>query len=423
MDKIFVERKIYQEIKKWLPEPEIIAISGPRQSGKTTLLHKIAEGLGQENVQLMNFEESAALEDFLASPATFIKTHLKNYPKTFFLFDEYQYVENGGKILKLLYDTFPQAKFIITGSSSLKIKNLASFLVGRVVFFSLYPLSFSEFLSFKDKPLFSLYRTINRYATRFLEEKATAPLPHFIFEQKFAQVFEEYLRFGGYPAVATTKDEEKKKMRLQGLIETYIEKDIIKNLNVGNYLEFKNLTKILAAQAGNILNYTSLTADSRLSFRELKKFLGILEQTMAIGLVPPFFKNLITELKKNPKVYFIDLGLRNSLISDFRQLQLRADKGSIVENFVFQNLFYKDRRLSFWRTKTGAEVDFCLTSGNQVIPLEVKFQDFQKPIFSRSFLSFLKVYSPTKALILTKNYLFKTKREGTEVLFLPCYFI
>lgn len=424
MDNLFIERKIYQKVKTWLFESEIIAISGPRQSGKTTLLKKLAQELVGEAVCFVNFEETASLENFLASPQTFVKVYFQGHKRTFFLFDEYQYVEGGGKILKLLYDSFPQAKFIITGSSSLKIKELASFLVGRVVFFNLYPLSFAEFLSFKDKTLFSLHQTINHYFLEFLKQNLNSVNPPtFILEQKFTQIFEEYLKFGGYPAVVTTEDEEKKKKRLESLVETYIEKDIIRYLQIGNYLQFKNLVKILSTQVGNILSYTSLSSDSQLSFRELKRFLGVLEQTLVIKLIPPFFKNLITELKKNPKVYFLDLGLRNSLIADFRNLQLRPDKGALVENLVFQNLFYEERQLSFWRTKMGAEVDFCLVQGNEVIPLEVKFQDFEKPKLSRSLGSFLKTYSPPKVIVLTKNYLSRVKKEKSNILFLPIYFL
>lgn len=174
-----------------------------------------------------------------------------------------------------------------------------------------------------------------------------------------------------------------------------------------------------------LVRYSSLAQDSSISFREVKKFLGVLQQTFVISLLSPFHTNKISELKKSPKVYFLDLGLRNALISDFRNLALRQDKGAIIENFVFQNLFYRSKtnHLSFWRTKQGAEVDFILQFQNELIPLEVKYRPFKEPKIPRGMLSFIQTYAPEKAIILTQDYFKITKKQKTKILFFPVYFI
>jgi len=419
----FVKREIYSQILSWLKEPEIVAIAGPRQAGKTTILKKLQKEI-KKPVVYLSFENTSSLQDFSKAPLEFVTRHLKKAQKTYFLFDEFQYVKKGGKILKLLYDKFPQAKFIITGSSSLKIKKIASFLVGRVIFFQLYPFSFFEYLQTQKEKLQKEWKDFNKIWKNFLKEGKKPKIPTFLFENEFENAFKNYLIWGSYPAVALSKP-DKKKQRLNALIETYIEKDIIKFLKIGNFLEFKNFVKILSAQIGCLLNYSSLQQDAKLTYREVKSFLADLQQTFVIKLLKPYFTNKVTEIKKSPKPYFVDSGLRNALLDDFRELDLRQDIGLLAENFVSQQMFYryKDEKLCFWRTKQGAEVDFVLECQNNVIPIEVKYKEFKKPTFSRSFMSFLKTYKPKKAIIINKNFTGFLEKESTQILFYPLYFL
>ena len=140
-------RDILSDLTKWLDRREAYAIKGPRQSGKTTILKILQEKLKGKNVVFLNFEDPDILEAFETSPKEYIKSFMVNNDKYYFLMDEYHYVKNPGKNLKLLYDTFERAKFIVTGSSSLELSGaMAKFLVGRVFFFELFPFSFHEFL-------------------------------------------------------------------------------------------------------------------------------------------------------------------------------------------------------------------------------------------------------------------------------------
>jgi hypothetical protein len=421
----FIERELYPQILDWLEEREIVAIAGPRQAGKTTLLLKIKERLRDQNTVLLNFEDSEILKSFSRSPREFIELYAKKGERSYFLLDEFQYVKDAGKILKLLFDQYPEIKFIITGSSSLKIRQIASFLVGRVVFFSLYPLSFAEYLSYKDETLYQLWLKFNQALKDFLAGNRVEPLPTLLLEGQLSKALEGYLIFGGYPAVVTSAV-SKKEERLKSLVETYIEKDIVKFLQIGNYLEFRDFTGLLASRIGNLINYSSLGRDAALSYREVKKFLGALEKTFVVQRVAPYFTNKTSEIRKSPKVYFVDLGLRNSLIDDFRSLALRPDRGALVENFVFQNLLYRREtgKLNFWRTRQGAEVDFVLKSCGELIPIEVKYRSFANPKLSRSFKNFLKRHSEaTRGVVLTKDFSDLLQLGETRILFLPVCFV
>lgn len=418
-NKKIIEREIFPKIARWLKEKEIIVINGARQTGKTTLLFEIKKLLTAEKVVYVNFEEIEILEDFLRAPKEFVSLQLAKNKKTYFLFDEFQYVKNAGKILKILYDSFPQAKFIVTGSSSLKIRQIASYLVGRAIFFNLYPFSFAEFLSFAGEKILNLWKENQEIFEKFIKgEKINLTDKKLVFEKEIKKLLGNYLIFGGYPAIAISPFELKKE-RLKAIVETYIEKDIIRYLLIGNFLEFKNLAKVLALQISNLINYYNLTNDLKLNRRELNKFISILENTFIVQRIIPFSTNKITEIKKTPKVYFYDLGLRNYLISDFRKLEDRGDRGALIENFVFQNLTYRGFDLNFWRSKQKAEVDFVLRMENQIIPIEVKDQEFDRPKISRSFTSFIERYQPKRGIILTRNYFKIGKYQKTQIMFFP----
>lgn len=419
-----IEREVYSDILDWLEEPEIIAISGPRQSGKTTLLKQIQAKLEAENVVYVNFEETSNVESFLVSPDEFVYSYSKKSQKTYFLFDEFQYVKNGGRLLKLLFDKYPNTKFIITGSSSLKIRQIASYLVGRVVFFRLFPLSFGEYLSYTNEAVYRYWKRQHKMLMSLLSHEEVK-IPKLIYRSELEGALNAYIIHGGYPAVVKSESEGKKEKRLLSLIETYIERDIVKNLKIGRYLEFKNFTRAVSANVGNVINFSSLGDDVSLLYREIKAYSGVLEQTYVAKFVPAFFRNIASEIKKAPKAYFYDLGLRNTLISDFRELGLRPDKGAVVENFVFQNLAcrYGAGDIHYWRTKQGAEVDFVVTLKNSAVPIEVKYQKQGVLRISKSYASFLNAYKPPIGLVLTGGYSGVEKIGDSKIYFVPVYFV
>ncbi len=135
--------------------------------------------------------------------------------------------------------------------------------------------------------------------------------------------------------------------------------------------------------------------------------------------------DFIQKLDKNPKAYFLDLGLRNHIINNFNQLEKRADTGALMENFVFLRLrnSFPDKTINYWRTTAKAEVDFILRPNDELIPIEVKYQTFQKPKISRSLRSFIKTYKPKKTLMITKDSWGHEKIEDTTIMFAPAHYI
>ncbi len=421
-------RDIFYEILKVIERKEIFVIKGPRQSGKTTLL-KILEFYYKKKkyeVIFLNFEDPDILEGFEKNPKEYIKSFILKKKKYVFLMDEYHYVKEHGKKLKLLFDIFKGVKFIATGSSSLEIKySLGKYLVGRVFSFELLPFNFYEFLRFKNERLARVYLQKRENLISFLNKGTKKIDLSDIFIREFLPYFNEYAVYGGYPEVVKENNSEIKRMILKNIYDTYISKDVIGFLKYDDPFKYRCLIKVLSVLIGKLLNYKELQDSCNIHFRELKRLISMLEETYIIERILPFFRNPVTEIRKNPKIYFFDTGLRNYVYGNFENIYERPDKGEIVENFVFLELknIFKDYSINFYRTIAKAEVDFVVSSGSRILPVEVKFKSFKKPEITKGFINFIKKYNPEKALIVTKDYLNKIKINNTQVIFYPVFFI
>jgi len=275
----------------------------------------------------------------------------------------------------------------------------------------------------KNSRLAKIYREKNqRIKEFFLGGKAEVKKD--IFLKEFAPFFNQYIIFGGYPAVVKAEDFETKRVILKNIYDTYISKDVVEFLKVTDALKYRHVVRALAVLIGNLINYNAICSTCQSYYKELKRIISILSETYIINLVQPFYRNPITELRKVPKLYFFDLGLRNYIIDNFNPLEKRTDSGPLIENFGFLSLKnnFPDATINYWRTISKAEVDFVLRIKDEIIPIEVKYQSFKEPKVSRSLRSFIKSYKIKKALVVTKDFWSKIKINDTTILFVPaCY--
>ena len=411
----YYPRKIEEKLDKWLRRREVIVIKGPRQSGKTTLLLHLRDKLGGKYVTLEDDEILRALDN---APKEFASRFLEE--KILFI-DEAQYCKDVGKRIKLIYDLFSdRLKVFLTGSGSFDIKvEVGKHLVGRGVFFELLPLDFEEFLMWKAKDLHGLFSEYRRVLMDFILAGKESNVK-VAFEHEFRNLLNEYLVFGGFPAVVKEKDPEIKKELLKNLVRTYLEKDVFFFLNIRHIEKFRNLLQYLSFNVGSILEASSIMSEFKMDFKTVESYLTILENTYLIYLVRPFYKNLATELKKARKIYFTDIGLRNAVINNFVQFESRTDKGSLIENFILNELKANlGGEVRYWRTTGKAEVDFVLNLDGEVIPVEVKSLGKLR----RGFRSFLEAYRPEKAIAFTEDrFEFETIGD-TRILYAPHFFI
>lgn len=426
----YLERSLLKEVTKLLHRREIIAIKGPRQSGKTTLLEMIREeliqdGVNAEDILFVTFEDREALEKFSLDPREFVRRFVEGDKRVYFLIDEVHYCKDIGQKLKLLYDTYKNIKFVITGSSSLELTSeTAKFLVGRVFSFELLPFSFHEFLLAKDKRLAKIYLEENKKIKDFIYAGKDFKIKsEDIFVRELSKYLEEYLLFGGYPEVVKAKNDEEKRTILKNIFNTYLEKDILTYLQITDTVKFRKLVSMLSFTTGNLLSYEKLVSGCNSYFKDVLHLLDVLQQTYVIQVLRPFHKNLVTELRKNPKVYFFDPGLRNYPINNFNKLDIRADAGKLAETFVLGELTNENYSTNFWRTTAKAEVDFVVSDLEEIMPIEVKFETMKKATVTKSFHSFLNAYEPERALIVTKDSWQEKKVGKTKVKFVPIVYL
>ncbi|MBI5553188.1 MAG: ATP-binding protein [Candidatus Diapherotrites archaeon] len=381
---MYVTRFLEKELREYMEKPEILAILGPRQAGKTTLMEHLFSSL--QNAQFISFEDRQTLELFSEDVKSFAELYVKPYQYLFI--DEFQYASEGGKNLKYIYDHH-KTKLIISGSSAtgLSIHGIR-YLTGRILAFQLDPFSFEEYLAFKEPAI---------YPGIYAQSALSPPIIDRIMPH-----FNEFCVFGGYPRVVLAKTPEEKQTVLKNIYNTYFLKEVREILNLPKDHQLSKLISALALQIGNIVNYNELCSISGFGYKELLNYLNILEKTFIIAKSTPFHTNKRTELVKTPKMFFYDSGLRNTVIRDFQPIERRTDKGMLYENFVASELIKKQYPLKYWRTKAKAEVDFIVENNGKTIPVEVK-SHLAEPKTGKSMASFNEKYSSEKAIILSEK--------------------
>jgi len=413
----YYPRKIEKNIESWLKNKETILIKGPRQSGKTTLLLHLKEKYGGNYV---TFEDDEMLISFEKNPKEFAKRYIINEKNLLFI-DEAQYCKEAGKKIKLIFDLYAdKLKILVTGSGSFDIKvQIGKYLVGRAIYFDLLQLDFEEFLLWKAKDLHKIFIDYKKSIQDFILEKEDINIQP-VFEQEFKNLLQEYLLFGGYPAIVKEEDEMIKKELLKNLTRTYLERDVFFFFNIMHLEKFKQLMNYLSFNNGSLIEISSIMSDLHIDFKTIENYLSILSNTSIVSLISPYYKNLTTELKKAKKIYFNDLGLRNSIINNFLTLESRIDRGTLLENYILNELRSNfNGKINHWRTTGKAEVDFILNIGKDVVPIEVK----SSTKIGKSFLSFLKTYKPKRALVFTEKEVGLKKLQNTKVAYIPHFFI
>jgi uncharacterized protein len=372
-----MERSKLSQLKAHLSAKEFSILIGARQTGKSTLLRQLFDFLVYHDNKaiLLNLERQDVLNELNESPeAVFKYLPLQENERIFILIDEVQYLKNPTNFLKLLYDEYNnRIKIIATGSSAFYIDTqFKDSLAGRKKIFELKTLDFKEFLLFKNRQ--DILDVLSNFENN-IEFKSTL-------ENQIWTLVDEYINYGGYPAVVLETSSQLKIERLAELRDSFVKRDILE-ANIQDEEKFYKLMIVLASQTGNLLNINELSNTLRISNHHLENYVYILQKCFHISLIRPFYQNLRKELTKMPKFYFNDLGLRNVLINYFAPIEQRTDKGSILENFVYLQLIekYDTNKIKFWRTADGNEVDFVIQeSFNKGKAIEAKFNAYESKI-------------------------------------------
>jgi predicted AAA+ superfamily ATPase len=368
-----INREIQSSIESKLFKSKLIIIYGARQVGKTTLLKKIGEKFEGQSIYI-NCDEPDIRELLTDVTSTQLKNLVGN--KKLVLIDEAQRVKNIGITLKLFVDQIKEVQVIATGSSAFELSNIINEpLTGRKYEYHLYPISIRELnqnLSWLE---------VNR-------------------------LLEERIIYGMYPEVILNPSE--KKPLLKEITRSYLFKDILSYEGIRKPEILEKLLIALAAQIGSEVSYNELANTVGIDKDTITKYIDILEKAFIVFRLPPFSKNLRTEITKMRKIYFYDTGIRNALITNFNNLQSRNDKGSLWENFMISEKLKMNKAIGidaksfFWRTSQQQEIDYIEDIDGNLHTYEFTFNEKKKKQISKTFLNAYKTMSET--IVNNKNY-------------------
>jgi uncharacterized protein len=361
---MYVRRELTDRFQKIASAYNVVALVGPRQSGKTTFLREQMKGM---NASYVVFDDPDARGLFEEDVKKFEMQYVEGYEVT--VLDEAQYCKDAGSKIKYLADK--GAKIWMTSSSETLLgKEVLSYLVGRVSILRLYPFSLPEYLDAVGQ----------RQVT----------------EEILQRRIWEHATYGGYPKAVLAQDADLKKTIMSDLYETMILKDVARTFSIGDSRSLEELARYLASNTGALLAYDKIASDLKLSFQTVKKYLDGLEKSYLITRVLPYHTNKAKEITKQPKLYFTDTGMRNAIAKDH---PAELD-GKIFENYVLCELQKAGYIPKYWRTKTKSEVDYVIEKESKAIPVEVKLKAETGKI-ERSLQSYIKAYKPERALIVT----------------------
>jgi predicted AAA+ superfamily ATPase len=388
----FIPRDVSSMVgERWAEANRAHLVIGPRQAGKSSLLWAHLAGRG-EPVLFVDCEQ-ALVQEWCRSAPLFLADLEDLLPRPVPLFfEEVQHLEEAGLFLKGLVDRRVAVPLLVTGSSSYHLgARTRESLAGRATRTRLLPLSFGE-------------------ACQDLEGK-----PPLVAEQLRAERLDRHLTFGGYPAVWLS---ERPDLLLADQVEAVILRDASDLFRIGRPDAFRKLLSLLATQVGSPVNLSEWAAILGISRDTVASYLEILESGHVAVTLPPFAGGRRAELTSRPKIYLVDTGIRNRLVHDFNPPGERADAGPLLENWVFTELWKglpDGATLHYWRSASGAEVDFVVARGAVTVAVEVKVGRGRRPLFPRAAHSFVEAYRPRALLMVQAEVAHRQRHGETEV--------
>ena len=340
-----IQRQLSNKLLEISSYYQIVTVTGPRQSGKTTLIKDVFKELPYVLLETPDIKLRAKEDP---------KSFLSNYPKGA-IFDEIQNVPELFSYLQGIIDENSTIKFVLSGSQNfLLLEKVNQTLAGRTGILKLLPFSTDEL---KDS---------NHWNENPLE---------FVFKGMYPRIYDR-----GIPPELFYSD----------YIQTYVERDVRSIKNIGSLSDFSRFLSLCAGRIGQLLNIDSLASDVGIAANTAKEWLSILEASYIIYTLKPHHKNFNKRLVKRPKLYFYDTGLACNLlqINSVNELDMHFAKGNLFENFILTELLKKrfnnakTSNLYFWRDHHGKEIDCILEKANSLIPIEIKSsKTYQKEHF------------------------------------------
>jgi len=387
------EREVYREIQKFITLPQIVALTGLRRAGKTTLMLKIAEdaigkGFDPKDIVYFSFDEfrDTPIRDVLSEYEVLLGRHLGKV-KQLILLDEIQKLDGWGDQLKAVYDRYKNnVKIVISGSESLLIrKGSRETLAGRLFEFKIEPLSFREYLTFKEVP----YKPVRLY------------------EKELTKHFDEFILTQGFPELVGIKDKTVvRKYLRESIIEKVVFRDLVGLLKIRDISLLESLLNILMEEPGQLVEISGLAAELKVSRQTLSNYLDYLEESFLIRKLYNYSLGR-SKIERKLKKYYPAIVSADILFKDDDLSRSRVFEWAVVNQLKAE---------FFWRDPYKNEVDVVLINGKPV-PVEIKYG---KTDFG-GLLAFMKRFGVDKGYVISLDREEMRKVDGKTVFVVPAH--
>jgi hypothetical protein len=371
MTEKYITRSLEPVLKRAVREFPVVILTGPRQSGKTTLLkHLFSKDYAYVSLEPPDIR-AAAVED----PRGFLAIYRPPC-----ILDEVQYAPDLLPYIKehVDADRSNPGQYLLTGSQNLLLmERVTESLAGRAAVLRLLPLSQREMIGTPQAPF-------------PWESKEKRPLHR---ESAYDKLWEGFLR-GSYPELIADRTKDST-LWYASYIQTYLERDVRSLRQVGDLTTFQSFLRVIAARSGGVLNLTEVSRDIGVAVNTAKAWLSILEATYQLIILRPYFANIGKRLVKSPKLYFTDVGMLCYLAGLRDPVHAASGPlgGAIFETAVLMEIVKtylhrgEEPRIYFWRTSTGTEVDILVEVDGHIVPIEVKLSATPRPAMAKGIVA------------------------------------
>ena len=391
---IGISRTKYEHLVNSISIREIIVITGIRRCGKSTLMYQminklLLEGTDPKQILFINFDDNKLNENSLDEIYLSYREYINHEKKAYIFFDEVHKKELWESWIRKKYDTKTNDKFVVSGSCSYLLKKeYSTLLTGRNITFEVFPLSFEEFLLFKDLKI----KKENIKNNVILENTKISILKY----------LNEYINIGGFPEVLFKEKQFKIKI-LEQYFDDILYKDIIDRYNL-NTQKTKDLAILLITNFTGFISLRNIRNSLGISYDTIKDYLSHFKEAFLFFVIDHFSYSFKEQKTSASKIYCIDNGLRNAVSFKFSK-----DSGRLVENLVLIELKRRNEDVYYW--KNNGEVDFIIKRKTQdITAINVSYTDDINEREVKALLYFKKEYKKTKELIIITKNIDKTEQ-------------
>ncbi|MDI6736937.1 MAG: ATP-binding protein [Nanoarchaeota archaeon] len=421
-------RELFDKVMVSIEDKKVTSIIGPRQAGKTTLIHEIISHLLKSKVEperiiYAQFDTASmiakgVITEIINNRAAAVNEAPDSFKKKIYVFiDEAHKLETWAEEVKQWHDLRLNIKFVVTGSSSLRVlKGSGESLLGRIRHFMLLPMNFREFLEAKYG-----IKAGNASLDLNALNKLNSSLAAHIHRIKLA--FSEYILRGGYPDTIS-KDVEDTFRLLIDYKDLSLQRDMFETENVRDIKSIKELVSVLAGIATERMNYSKIASILGIKSDTVKRYIGLLEDTYLVKELKVFSKKPYFSVRRERKIAFIDSGMANAINSRYELTE--TDKAKLVENLVARAVFEARVKkeisadISYWLSESGKEID-CIAELEHIIPIEAKYRESINEDAADEIMQFMGKFNAETGIVVTKDILKEEKAGKKKILFIPAW--